>query len=66
MNINLTFGDIVKLGANGTLTKDGVTISCGPPVLRELTLGNPPEKEGGQVVFSLDTTDARSAHAFDS
>jgi hypothetical protein len=62
IKIDLTFGDIVRLGANTKLEKDGVTITFGRPTLSEVTAD--PKKNIGKVVFWLDETDPRSASAW--
>jgi hypothetical protein len=52
MNIHLAFVDLVRLGKDGKLEKDGVTITFGRPVLSEVTVNakdDPPKS--GKVAF---------------
>jgi hypothetical protein len=56
MDISLTWHDLLKLGANGKLEKDGNTITVPRPVMPELK-----PSDGKQVVcFTLDDSDPRS------
>ena len=57
MDIRLSFQDFSRLAANGTLEKEGVTITFGRPVLSEVQID--PKAKTGKVVFFLDEADDR-------
>jgi hypothetical protein len=57
MTIDLTFGDLLKLGANNKLEKGVVTITISRPVLSKVSVD--PKSETGTVTFFTDESDPR-------
>jgi hypothetical protein len=53
MELHLTWNDLLKLGANGKVEKDGTTVIIDRPAL--------PSIENGAVHFTLDESDPRAA-----
>jgi hypothetical protein len=52
----------VTLAKDGTLEKEGVTISFGRPILAEMDIN--PQAKTGKVAFFLDETDERRVSEF--
>jgi hypothetical protein len=58
MNISLEWKDLIKLAANGTVEKEGVTVTVKRPLLPELQIS--PDGQKGFVKFTVDESDPRS------
>jgi hypothetical protein len=58
MDISLTWNDLVKLAANGTVEKDGNTLSVTRPILPDLNISS--DGLRGFVRFTVDESDPLS------
>jgi hypothetical protein len=55
MTIDLTYANLKRLAFEGKVTKDGITVKVGRPLLPQLKEN--PRSPGGSVSFILDPTD---------
>jgi hypothetical protein len=63
MTIQLKFQDLVRLAMKQQIEKEGVTITCGRPVLSTIKVD--PKAKTGSVLFYIDETDDKRLAEFD-